>query len=129
MHGRLNWIGFLAMAFAVVGMAGLFASYALPIALDRAIAQTALLDGAGSPESRIVAALGEAAAQPILHSAADDAAKLHAAAQAILRQAAAEQDATALRLRWLIVVVSLMGAAFGAAVLGAGQRPPPLESD
>ncbi len=121
MTSRLTWIGFLAMAFAIVGLAGLFASYALPVALDRAIAQTAQLeDGGESPQARIVAALGEAGARPILQASDSDAAKLQAAARAILRQAAAEQDATALRLRWLIVVVSIMGALFGAAVLGAG---------
>jgi CHASE3 domain sensor protein len=109
------------MAFAIVGLAGLFASYALPVALDRAIAQTVLLDDGGTPpQARIVAALGEAGARPILQASDSDAAKLQAAARAILRQAAAEQDATALRLRWLIVVVSVMGALFGAAVLGAG---------
>jgi hypothetical protein len=120
MTSRLTWIGFLAMAFAIVGLAGLFASYALPVALDRAIAQTVALDGAGTAQARIVAALGEAGARPILQASDSDAAKLQAAARAILRQAAAEQDATALRLRWLIVVVSIMGALFGAAVLGAG---------
>lgn len=120
MTSRLTWIGFLAMAFAIVGLAGLFASYALPVALDRAIAQTVLLDGAGTAQARIVAALGEAGARPILQAPDGEAAKLQAAARAILRQAAAEQDATALRLRWLIVVVSIMGALFGAAVLGAG---------
>jgi hypothetical protein len=121
MTSRLTWIGFLAMAFAIVGLAGLFASYALPVALDRAIAQTAQLeDGAAPTQARIVAALGEAGARPILQAQNSDSAKLQAAARAILRQAAAEQDATALRLRWLIVVVSIMGALFGAAVLGAG---------
>jgi CHASE3 domain sensor protein len=121
MTSRLTWIGFLAMAFAIVGLAGLFASYALPVALDRAIVQTAQLeDGGDSPQARIIAALGEAGAKPILQAQDSDSAKLQAAARAILRQAAAEQDATALRLRWLIVVVSIMGALFGAAVLGAG---------
>ncbi len=122
MNARLTWIGFLTMAFAIVGLAGLFASFALPVALDRAIAQTALLDASGTPQARIVAALGEAGARPILQATDSDAAKLQAAARTILRQAVAEQDATALRLRWLIVVVSLMGAVFGAAVLGAGGQ-------
>ena len=43
---RVNptWIAFLAMAFVVVGLAGLFASYAVPLPLQRAIAREAALD-------------------------------------------------------------------------------------
>lgn len=119
-HG--TWMGFLAMAFAVVGLAGLSAAFALPIPLDRAVARIAALDAAGPAEARIVAVLGEAAAAPIVHGAGTDADRLQAATRAILREAAADQHATAVRLRWLIVIATAMAAAFGVAILGAAAR-------
>ncbi|HEY8287971.1 MAG TPA: hypothetical protein VIG49_01795, partial [Acetobacteraceae bacterium] len=36
----------------------------------------------------------------------------------------AEEQATALRLRWLVVVVNLMGAVFVAAIVGTVARRP-----
>lgn len=119
-HG--TWMGFLAMAFAVVGLAGLSAAFALPIPLERAVARIAALDAAGPADARIVAVLGAAAAAPILRGAGTDADHLQAATRSILREAAADQHATAVRLRWLIVIATAMAAAFGVAILGAAAR-------
>lgn len=115
-------MGFLAMAFTVVGLAGLSAAFALPIPLDRAVARIAALDAPGPADARIVAVLGATAAAPILRGGGTDSDRLQAATRAILREAAADQHATAVRLRWLIVIVTAMAAVFGAAILGAAAR-------
>ncbi|WP_048863355.1 hypothetical protein, partial [Acidisphaera rubrifaciens] len=73
-------------------------------------------------DDRIVAVLGAAAAAPIMRAGGTDADRLRAATRAILREAAADQHATAVRLRWLIVIATAMGAVFGVAILGMAVR-------
>ena len=46
MNNSAAWTGFLVMLFAIVGLCGLFASYADSIPLERGIARSALLDAA-----------------------------------------------------------------------------------
>ena len=41
-----GWIAFAAMAFIVAGLAGVFATYALPIPMERGFAVDAALDEA-----------------------------------------------------------------------------------
>ena len=126
MSGRATWIGFLAVAFAVVGLSGLFATYAMSAPWRRAALEITALDGAGPVEARIEAALGsEAARRRLAPPGTSPDAALQAARAAVLHRA--EEDATSAetRTRWLIVIVTVMGAAFGAAVLGAGQGAHP----
>jgi hypothetical protein len=125
----LTWMAFLTMAFAVVGLVGLFASFAAPLPLERALARDAALDDA----LRIAQSPDPAAALAALAPRLDDsAAALHPGddlpAQVARERAAmrarflAEADATAMRLRWLIALITLTGAAFGAAVLAIAAR-------
>jgi hypothetical protein len=71
--GKPNYslIGFLVMAFAVVGLAGIMASYIAPVPLARALAREAALDDAlaavagSNPEAALEALrprLGDSAA-------------------------------------------------------------------
>jgi hypothetical protein len=121
MSGRGTWIGFLAMAFAVVGLSGLFATYAMQAPWKRAAVEIAALDGDGSVESRIAAALGhDAASQMAVPGVAPEAA-LRAARASVLRRAEEDAAVSSTRTRWIIVIVTVTAAAFGAAVLGAAQ--------
>ena len=86
-----TWVGFLAACFVVLGLAGVFATFAVPLPYERALAR-----------------LGA--------TASTDA--------AALRDAAAEAQGIAVRLRLLLGVLTVMCALFGAVVIRAAQRRP-----
>ena len=124
-----TWMAFLAMTFAILGLAGLFASYAAPIPLERAMARDDTLDEA--------LAVGDSqAALEKLRDRLDDSAALvidgngplatrvataRAAMHAALLQ---DSDATGTQLRLMVSVVTVVTALFGIAILGAVARAP-----
>lgn len=121
---------FLAMSFAIVGLTGLFATYAAPLALQRTLAREAALDEAaaaargadpGAALAALQARLGDFAVA--LAPGADLAARIAAERQAMRARFATESEVTLARLRWLICVITVMGALFGIAVLGMATRP------
>jgi len=125
------WVAFLAMAFVVVGLTGLFASYAVPLPLQRALARETALDDAlaaargPDPQAGIEALrdrLDDSAAA-LLPAGGDMTARITAERSAMRARFQAEAAALATRTRWLICVVTLMGTVFGAAVLHIGRRP------
>ena len=135
--GRRNALAFLAMAFLVVGMTGIFASYAAPVPLERAMLREAALDDAlraaqaADPEAALAALrprLGGSAAivlpagTPALPGLAERVATERTTMRARLQQEAA---ITAIRLRWVIGVVTAMAAVFGIAIANAGYRATP----
>ncbi len=125
-----TWSAFLAMVFVVVGLAGLFASYAVPLPLQRALARDATLDAAllaahgPDPAAALEALrpqLGESA-DALLPPSGDMAARIAAERTAMHARMLAESDAVALRTRWMLAVITLMGAVFGIAILHIGRR-------
>jgi hypothetical protein len=128
--GGGTWTAFLAMAFIVVGLAGMFASYAAPLPLERAMARETALDAAlqaargPDPAGAIEALrdrLGESA-EALLPVGGDMPARIAAERVAMRARLSAEAAAEASRLRLLIGIVTVMGAVFGAAVLHIGRR-------
>ena len=125
-----TWAAFLAMAFVVVGLAGLFASYAVPLPLERALARAAALDAAlaashGPDSAAALAALRDElgdSADAVLAPGGDLVARIGAERAAMRARLRAEADAVARRTRWLLGIVTLMGAAFGVAILHIGRR-------
>lgn len=126
----VTWAGFLTCAFAAVGLAGLFASYAAPLPLDRAMAREAALDDALVASRRQDAVAAIEALRPRLDESAsrllpvggDMAARIADARREMRQQLAKEATVVAERTRWLICVVTVMAAAFGVAVLRIGRR-------
>ena len=125
-----TWTAFLVMAFLVVGLVGLFASYAAPLPLQRAMARDAALDEAlaaahgANPQAAIEALrlrLGESA-DLLLPAGGDMDARITHARAAMRTELTAEADEVATRTRWMICVITVMGAVFGAAVLRIGRR-------
>ena len=125
-----TWSAFLAMTFVVVGLAGLFASYAVPLPLERALARDATLDAAQSAAHGPDAAktleamrdqLGDSAGA-LLPPAADIDARIAAERTAMRVRLQAESDAVAARTRLLLGVVTVMAAVFGVAILHMGRR-------
>ena len=127
-----TWIAFLVMAFAIVGLMGIFATFAGPIPLERALARETALSEARALAQRPDAATALEALRPAL---GDSAAAILPWSPDIDRRIAAEQRAVrhrfqaeagdlAVRLRWLVALVTVMAAAFGIAVLHASRRAP-----
>ena len=124
-----TWMAFLAATFGVVGLMGLFASYAAPIPLERAVARDATLDAA-------LATGGAKQALESLRDRLDDSAptvidgtgplpERVAAARAAMHQAMqVEAEAVGDRVRLELLVVTLVAAGFGLVVLGAVARAP-----
>jgi hypothetical protein len=120
---------FLAMAFFIVGLTGLFACFAAPLPLERALAREAALDEAAAaarsadPAAALAplqARLGESAAA--LAPGPDLPARIAAERLAMRARFATESDVTLTRLRWLICVITGMGALFGVAMLNLAAR-------
>ena len=128
--GGGTWAAFLATAFAIVGLTGIFATYAAPLPLARALARETTLDralataGAPDPGAALAAlrpALGESADAVVSGpgTLAERVARERVAMRARLTEEAGE---VALRLRVMIGVFTLAGALFGIAVLSIVRR-------
>jgi len=124
------WTAFLAMVFFVVGLTGLFATFAAPLPLERAVLRDAALDealaAAHRPESQAAIEalrprLGDSAAL-LLPVGGDMDARIAEARRQMHERLTAEARAGERRLRWIIVIVTLLGAAFGAAILHMSRQ-------
>lgn len=128
--GGFTWMAFLAVAFVVVGLTGLFASVAAPLPLDRALSREAALDDAQAALQTSDPASALEALRPRLADSADRLLPLGGDMPARIAQERREMRARlaieareiGIRLRWLICVVTLMGAGFGVAVLRLSTR-------
>ena len=116
----------MAMSFAIVGLTGLFASYAAPLPLERALARDATLDEAlangGNPAA--LAALRERlddSAPAVLDGTGPLETRVTTARAAMRTELLRESDAVGTRLRWMLAVVTVMAACFGAMVAAAGR--------
>ena len=127
---RASLVGFLAMCFVIVGLVGLFASYAAPLPLERALAREKTLDDVeaalGSPDPQAAIAklkdrLDDSAAA-LIPLPADARAAIQAERVAMRARFLAESDAANTRMRWLIIIVTTMSAIFGTAITGFGRR-------
>jgi len=122
-----GWIGFLVMTFAVVGLTGLFASYAAPLPLERAMLREAAFDAVLSPglsevdRAALRDRLGEDAAS-LLDGASDLPQRVQLAREAARKRFELETDAVGNRLRLLMVVVTCAGALFSVAILNVAVR-------
>ncbi len=121
--------GFLAMAFAVVGLTGLLAAHVGRLPLDRALAREVVLDEALAASRAGNAAalealrprLGDSAAA-VLPAGTEFEARVAAERVAMRGRRMAEAEATGARLRVLLVVTTLLAGAFGVAVLLGARR-------
>jgi hypothetical protein len=127
---RASLIGFMAMAFAVVGMTGLLAVTIAPLPLHRALQREAVLDEALAAAGNRAALealrprLGDSAAA-VLAPGADVPAQVAAERIAQRARRIAEAEATGRRLMIMLGIVTLLAAAFGVGMLMAGRRIAP----
>lgn len=123
----LTAIGFLVMAFIIVGLVGIFASFAAPLPLQRALshetAWDAALEATRGPNpteaiARLAPSLGDSAKALLAGDPASLPARIQAERIAARALFEAEAEAVGFRLRLLIGLVTLASAAFGVAMAG-----------
>lgn len=112
--------GFLATAFCIVGLSGLFATYAAPLAYQREFQREATLDQALRTSSADMASLSDRlddSADAILKGKTPLPERVAAERLAMRARFSQQAEDTAFRLRLLIVIVTLASALFGAATV------------
>ena len=123
-----SWTAFLLMLFAVVGLCGLFASYANSIPLERALLRSAALDQvltAADPAAlaRLRPELGELAT-PVLDGAGLLAERVGAARRVVANEQEREAASIGYRTRLMLGVVTVIAAALGAGIMALARRQP-----
>jgi hypothetical protein len=117
---------FAGLAVLVVGLTGVFATYAAPLPLQRALAREAALDAAlatahaPDPQAALAALaprLGDSAAA-LAGPPAELPQRVATERLAMRAHFTAEAEAIANRLRFLIVVITLMSGLFVAVIVG-----------
>lgn len=130
MTDRAAWIAFLLMCFAIVGMTGLFATFATTVPLERALIRTGVLNdvlaAARAPDAaaRLDAlrpALG-ARADAVLSGPGDLWDRVAAERLTVLDEQGREARSVAHRIRVMVVVVTLMAGLVGAGIMALAQR-------
>ena len=130
MNDRAAWTAFLLMCFAIVGLTGLFATYATTVPLERALLRTGTLDqvlaAARAPDApaRLAAlrpALGERA-DAVLAGPGELWDRVAAERVVVLDEQGREARSVAHRIRIMVVVVTLMASLLGAGIMALGQR-------
>jgi hypothetical protein len=119
-------MAFLAMTFVVVGLTGLFASFAAPLPLQRAMARDAALDEAllsgGNPTvlNSLRDRLDDSAAV-VIDGTGPIEARVTAARTAMRAELLHESDVVGGRLRLMLFVITVVAAIFGAVIVGASR--------
>jgi hypothetical protein len=119
-------MAFLAMTFMVVGLTGLFASFAAPLPLQRALARDAALDEAlaSGGDKTVLAGLRDRlddSAAVVIDGTGPLEARVNTARAAMRTELLHDSDVVAERLRWMVVIVTVVGAIFGSVVVGASR--------
>lgn len=125
-----TWTAFLVMCFAIVGLTGLFGTFATTVPLYRALARYAALDEVLAVSRQPDAAVQLDRLRPQLAESA--AAVLQGEGtveERVARERAAmrarqehEAEGVAWRIRVMVLVVTLMAALFGVFVMGLSRR-------
>ena len=122
-----TWIAFLLVCFAVVGLMGLFASYAAPLPYERMMARDAVLDqalrvGDDKPALEPLRDQLDDSAAVVIDGTGPLAARVATARTAAHESMLHEADAIGSRIRLELAVVTVVAAAFGAAMLVTASR-------
>ena len=121
------WIGFLLACFAVVGLMGLFASYAAPLPLERAMNRDVVLDQAlllGDDKTGLetLRTQLDESAPAVIDGTGPLPARVAAARAEMHATLRRDAEAVGSRLRLELAVITGVAAVFGAILLGAAAR-------
>ena len=124
------WSAFLVMLFALVGLCGLFASYAPSIPLERGLARSATLDRVlasqddGSLE-RLRPALGPLASA-VLDGPGPISSRVAVARTVVAEEQRREAASITYRTRLMLGVITVLAAILGAGILGLERKRRPV---
>lgn len=122
------WIAFLTTLFVLVGLCGLFASFAVGIPLERAVARGAMLDqvlAAPDPAAQIERARPQLGTlEPMLTGPGTLPERVAAARALVTREQQRESSSLNYRVRLMLVVVTLLAAALGGGIVALGRKTP-----
>ncbi len=134
MRPTAPWIAFLVVLFALVGLCGLFASYAPSIPLERGIVRGAVLDRAaaavdGQALEALRPALGNLAPL-VLDAPGGLPDRIARARLTVMDEQRREAASVGYRTRLMLGVVTLLAAGLGAGIIvlvrrTAQQETPP----
>ena len=124
-----TWMAFLVAAFGVVGLMGVFASYAAPLPFERAVARDATLDealatGDNKPALESLRDRLDDSAPVVIDGTGPIGDRVATARVAMHTALQAEAAAIGGRVRLELLVVTLVAAGFGLVVLGSVARSP-----
>ncbi len=127
-----TWTAFLVMCFAVVGLVGVFGTFASALPLKRELAREATLDEAQAALRAPDVAQRLEALKPRLDDSApalfplpaDPTAAIASERLAMRARFLAEANATQYRMQLMVLIVTAMAAVFGSAILAFGRRAP-----
>ncbi len=130
-----SWSAFLVMLFVVVGLCGLFASYANSIPLERGVARSALLDEAfiASTQPDAPARLEQlrpnlgALAAVVLDGTGPVPDRIAKARAIVLDEQQREGASLAYRTRLMLCVVTGLAALLAVGILNLARRTPSVD--
>jgi len=131
---NFTFTAFLVMCFAIVGMVGVFGTFAAGLPMRRELAREATLDEAvfalasPNPQQALEALRPrlDDSAPGLLPLRADPVAAIAAERVAMRGRFLAEAEATTSRMQLMILIVTCMAAVFGSAILAFGRRSSPM---
>lgn len=132
MRPQATWTAFLLMCFALVGLTGMFASYAVTIPLDRTLARTAVLDGVlaegrqpdPARQATLRMMLGPEVGPRVLDGPGELFDRVAAQREVVLREGTQEERSVVYRVRLLVAVVTVMAGVVGGGIMGLARRAP-----
>ena len=134
MRPQATWTAFLLMCFALVGLTGMFASYAVTIPPDRTLARLSVLDGvlaASRPDgdpARLPALrmmLGPDVGPRVLDGPGDLFDRVAAQREVVRQEGEREERSVVHRIRVLVAVVTVMAGVVGSGIMGLSRRGAP----
>ncbi len=135
MKDRATWTAFLLICFVLVGMTGMFATYATAVPLERALIRTGVLNDVLAAARLPDAPARLAALRPALGPSADAVLsgpgelwdRVAAERVVVLDEQGREARSVAHRTRILVGIVTLMAALVGSGIMALAQRRPVAE--
>ena len=130
MRPQATWTAFLLMCFALVGLTGMFASYAVTIPPDRTIARLSVLDGVLAEARRPDAArqatlrvmLGPDVGPRVLDGPGDLPDRVAAQREVVLEEGAREERSVIYRIRVRVAAVTVTSGLVGAGIMGLARK-------
>jgi hypothetical protein len=127
---NVTWTAFLVMCFAIVGLVGVFGTFASALPLRREMAREMTLDLAlaalrGPDPQAAIAALKDRlddSAKALIPLPADPEAAIAAERTAMRARFILEAEATQRRMQIMIIIVTVMAAVFGSAMMAFARR-------